>query len=87
MKNSKSYWVFECQIPDEVSGTERIEATNALLKFSLLMKCPCRQVQNELSFVVELPDEEYECCQMINAFEAFFPLYNIVHSLHCYSAS
>ena len=78
------YYLLECIIPDELPDKQFVESTKALLSFSRLMKCPCRQVQGENYWLVELPADPYAFCEAINAFEAFCPLYQIAHSLQCY---
>ena len=79
-------------MPDSRDSSLYLEATarhnplaaSRYLSFSRLMKCPCRQVQGENYWLVELPADPYAFCEAINAFEAFCPLYQIAHSLQCY---
>ena len=66
-------YLLECLIPDELPDKQFVESTKVLLSFSRLMKYPCRQVQGENYWLVELPADPYAVCEAM-----------IAHSLQYY---
>ncbi|PID94516.1 MAG: hypothetical protein CSA89_01465 [Bacteroidales bacterium] len=79
MKNT----TLELQLIQYTSYDEKLSRTNALYSFCELMKCQIHRIDDGYDdrFVVQMPENDFQFCHVVNAFHAFCYLYSIASAL------
>lgn len=75
-----NYKYFELQFTNITDSSELMKRTIDLVHFSRLFSIPLRPVQDDAEFfLLELPDDDYLACQMMNVIEVYCNLHKIAH--------
>ena len=80
-KDSIYYKYFRLQLTGVSDDKELLKHTIDLVHFARLFRLPLRPIQDEHmdSFLLEIPDDDYQACQILNVVEAYCQLHKIAH--------